>query len=147
MKIKINTKVIRALQPCTDRLVHWLNHYPTFSGDIQEFLQLEHITAADKVWVALRVLPRFLVEVFAIDCAVVAAPYTAVTEYYNTPAAYASYAIDPYYHAYYDYATSAAYAAAKASPLGLNYPDYRGQVAALSYLISTTTEAFCEAHQ
>jgi uncharacterized membrane protein YbaN (DUF454 family) len=69
MKILINTKRIEALKPCQARLDNWMQHYPKFSGDITEFLRLGAITPQDKIWVAVRLMPRFLVEVFAIDCA------------------------------------------------------------------------------
>ena len=69
MKIKINSEIIAALEPCKDRHDNWIAHYKDFDGDILDFLELENITATDKVWVSVRVMPRFLVEVFAIDCA------------------------------------------------------------------------------
>jgi len=69
MKIRINTEIIEALKPCVSRLVIWRENYKDFDGDILEFLELEKISAIDKIWVTIRVMPKFLVEAFAIDCA------------------------------------------------------------------------------
>lgn len=73
--LKINTRVIKALNPCKDRFKNWRKHYDSFNRDILEFLCLENITSADKVWVAIRVLPRNIVEIFAINCAFSTAAY------------------------------------------------------------------------
>jgi len=43
--------------------MNWIEHYSDFDGDILDFLELDKITADDKVWVAVRVMPRLLVEV------------------------------------------------------------------------------------
>jgi len=77
MKIRINTKIIEALKPCKDQLVIWIENYKDFDGDILEFLELENISQTNKIWVATRVFPRFLVEVFAIDCAFSASLYAS----------------------------------------------------------------------
>ena len=77
MKIRVNTRRIEKLNPCEDRLENWKRHHANFDGDITEFLRLEGITPQDKVWVAVRLMPRFLVEVFAIDCAMNAAANAA----------------------------------------------------------------------
>ncbi len=73
ISIQINSKIIAELKPCSDRYDNWLKHHDSFDGDILEFLELENIPARDKLWVAVRVLPRLLVECFAIDCAFAAA--------------------------------------------------------------------------
>ena len=88
MKIKINTDIIKSLSPCKDRLDNWLLHYKAFEGDLVEFLDLPNISYSDKIWVSVRVMPRFLVEVFAIDCA-----FNAADASYASSAAYA-YAAD-----------------------------------------------------
>ena len=69
MKIRINTQVIESLKPCADRLVVWRENYKDFDGDILEFLQLEKMSARDKIWVTVRVIPKFSVELCAIYCA------------------------------------------------------------------------------
>ena len=70
MKIRINTEIIEALKPCAAQLVVWRENHKDFDGDILDFLELEKmISARDKIWVAVRVIPIFLMEVFAIDCA------------------------------------------------------------------------------
>ena len=99
--MKINTKIISDLKPCRDRHVNWIEHYSDFDGDILDFLELDKITAEYKVWVAVRVMPRLLVEVFAIDCALSA--YASAAD----AAAYASSA--------YAYACAASASAAAAS--------------------------------
>ena len=73
MKIKINTDIISKYNPCINRFNNWKTYYEEFDGDLQHFLALDNISVSDKIWVAVRVMPRFLVEVFAIDCAVSAA--------------------------------------------------------------------------
>lgn len=87
-QLKINTKVIASFNPCKGRFDNWKDQYSTFNGDIMELLALENITAKDKIWVAVRLLPRFLIEEFAIDCAVKTA--------YTADVAYAAYAADAY---------------------------------------------------
>ncbi len=86
-RLSINTKVIAALNPCRDRFNNWLKHYEAADLDILEFLALDEITASDKIWVSVRVLPIQLVEIFAIDCAVKTV-YTAGD--YADAAAYAA---------------------------------------------------------
>ena len=100
--IQINTEVIKKLNPCNEPWQKWLINYPDFDGDIVEFLELEKVKPHDKIWVAVRLMPRFLVEVFAIDCAVTSASASAATSAYASAYASAS-------------AASAAYASASAS--------------------------------
>lgn len=61
-------------------------------ADILEFLDLKSITLSDKYWVTFRLIPRFLVEVFAIDCACEAQEYAdyAAADYAAYAAAYAA---------------------------------------------------------
>ena len=99
MKIQINSKVILRLNPCADRHEHWKNHYPSFDADILDFLELENITAHDKIWIALRVLPRDLLELFALDCSFSAyasksVAYSAVHPAVHSAADYAAYSVD-----------------------------------------------------
>lgn len=75
MKIRINRDIIKQYNPCSNRFDRYLQHYPTFDDGILKFLDLEHISYSDKLWVTLRVLPRHLVEVFAIDMAFAAQEY------------------------------------------------------------------------
>ena len=122
MKLKINTKIIKELNPCQDRLDNWLKYYSDFKGDILDFLELENITAQDKVWVSLKLLPREIVEVFSIDCAFSAAADAAAyaADAADAAAAYAAaaYAADAAaagYAAYAADAAAASYAAADAA--------------------------------
>ena len=73
--MKINKKIIKSLKPCADRYENYLVHYADFNGTIEEFLFLPEISPTDKLWVSLRLLPRNIVEVFALDCAVSAQSY------------------------------------------------------------------------
>ena len=113
MKMKVNAKKIKALTPCDDRFDNFLKHYAKFNGDMLEFLALKKITANDKVWVAVRLMPRHLVEVFAIDCAVNAQDYAADAAADATAAAY--YAAAAAAAAAYRAAANAAYYAAHAA--------------------------------
>lgn len=66
---KITSELIAKFNPCVERFNNWNEQYPGFNGDTLEFLSLKNITAKDKIWVCVRVLPRILVETFAVDCA------------------------------------------------------------------------------
>jgi len=111
---RINTEILQALNPCKSDFKTWLDNYNDFDGDILDALELEGLSPENKIWVAVRLLPRELVEVFAIDCGF---------------SAYASYAAD-----YADYAASAAaYAAdyaASAAAYAADYADYAASAAA-----------------
>lgn len=111
MKITINKEIIKSLEPCANRHENYLRHYPDFEGCLEEFLDLEQISHADKIWVSVRVMPRFLVECFAIDC--------AVSAYYADAAYYAAYAA----------ANAAAAAAADAA--------YERQIESIIFLIQS----------
>lgn len=106
--IRINTKLIEKFNPCKDRFDNWKASYNAFDNDILEFLYLENISATDKIWVSVRLLPRELLEYFAIDRAVNAAVYSYEADVIYAPAsAYAAaYAAD--------YAATAAYEACAA---------------------------------
>lgn len=77
MKQFITIETIAKLNPCAKRFDNFKQHYPNYEGDILDFLSLEKITPSDKIWVAIRVLPREILEVFAIDCAFSASEYAA----------------------------------------------------------------------
>jgi hypothetical protein len=117
MIIRVNKEIIKSLKPCADRYENYLKYYSDFDGQLEEFLDLEKITYQDKIWLAVRLMPRFLVEVFAIDCAVRSAADAAANA---NSAAYADAAADSAAYANSaaaaaDAADSAAYAAAYAS--------------------------------
>lgn len=158
--MKITTQIIKDLKPCKDRLDNFLEHYPEFEGDHEDFLSLENITHNDKLWVTLRLMDRIDVEVFAIDCAVRAASAASAADaaatYYATSAASASAtsatsaastasatsAADATYYAtsaaYYA-ATSAADAAASAYYayyVSASNTEQERQLAAVCYLIN-----------
>ena len=148
MKIKINSEIIAALEPCKDRHDNWIAHYKDFDGDILDFLELENITATDKVWVSVRVMPRFLVEVFAIDCAFSAAAAAYAADYADYAADAASYvAADAAAYAARDaayaaaaWADAAAYAAADAADDDAWDAERENQVDALIMLIEGGSE-------
>lgn len=94
-KIKINTKKIKSLNACQDRLDNWIEHCGDFNGSVLEFLSLTKIAAQDKVWISVRVFPKNLLEVFAVDCAMRAVGYDDAADdaaYYYTPTAAAAVA-------------------------------------------------------
>jgi hypothetical protein len=111
MKLIITEKKIRNLGPCKDRLDNFLKHYPNFKGDFTSFLDLEQITPSDKIWVVIRLIPRVVLEEFAIDCASHA--YAAADAYADAYAA--AYAAAAAYDAVYADANAAAYAYAYAN--------------------------------
>jgi len=138
--VKINAKIISDLKPCRDRHINWIEHYSDFDGDILDFLELDKITADDKVWVAVRVMPRLLVEVFAIDCSLSAYAYAAADAYYyaaadaSSAAAYASSAAASYAAA--AAAASADYAASyAAAAVSARKQERENQIDALIMLI------------
>lgn len=126
MKILVNTLVLEELKPCEDRYKNWLDHYGGWSGDITEFLKLENITYTDKMWAALRLAPRFVVEVFAIDCALSATRRAAA--HAADAATDAAYCASAYYAAH----SVAAEVADTAS-----YAERTMQLEILSWLIET----------
>jgi hypothetical protein len=113
MKIKINTGIIKSLNPCKNGLDNWLLHYKAFEGDLVEFLDLPNISYSDKIWVAIRVMPRFLVEVFSIDCAILATKRSLAKAYAARVSDYTEDAIDADSDdGFFLYSESSAYAAA-----------------------------------
>jgi hypothetical protein len=110
---KITLQNIRDLNPCYDPTKYLSKNW---SGTIQDILLLEECPAVDRLWVAVRLLPKEIAEIFAIDCAFSAANIAAnVTAAYVADAAYAyaaAYAADAAADAAYAYA---AYAAADAA--------------------------------
>jgi len=141
-KLIVNTLIIRQLGPCSDRWANWLHNYEHFEGDILKFLQLEEITDKDKIWVALRILPREIVEVFAIDCAFAASSYAAANAVYaaaaDAAAADAADADAAAYAADADAAAAyaaAAYAAAYAADAAAADAARKEQVEVLKWLI------------
>jgi hypothetical protein len=120
----VNKEIIKSLRPCADRYENYLKYYSDFDGQFEEFLDLENITYQDKIWLAVRLMPRFLVEVFAIDCVVRAAEYDA----YAADAAAAAYAADAADDAYAAAADAAAYATADAA-------ERQNQIESIIYLI------------
>jgi len=97
--MKITTQIIKDLNPCEDRLDNFMEHYPDFDGDHEDFLLLDKITHNDKIWVILRLMERIDIEVFAIDCVVSASAAAAASAaayayayVYDASTAYAAYA-------------------------------------------------------
>ena len=157
MKIKIDNEIIKSLQPCTDRYQNYLDHYSDFEGHIEDFLDLDHISHADKIWVSVRVMPRFLVECFAIDCAVAAADAAAAAaanaDVAAAVAAYVAAANAAYVAAYVAAANAAYVAAANAANadvaaayadvayVGANaYAEKQRQIESIIYLIQNHEE-------
>jgi len=142
--VTINKEVLKALRPCRGSWENYLKHHADFNGDFLEFLDLENIPAKDKVWVAVRVLPREIVEIFAVDCALAATNHAAYAAYAAYAAAgYAAYAAAAY-AAYAAYAADADAAYADAAADAAGYASYaadaadaerENQLDALAYLV------------
>jgi len=126
MKISVNTKTMEELFPHEDLLKNWAEHYRNSEMDILEFLALDKITPEDKIWVALKLMPKELVAAFALECSSRASAYAAKSSNYDTDAdsalaasyaakaaSLASYVQDASYAA--SYAAHAAHAAYDAS--------------------------------
>lgn len=67
--MKITQEYIESLNPCKDRLDHYLTHYSGWSGSLSDFLGLEHLTHSDKTWVFVRSVSSSAAKSFAVDCA------------------------------------------------------------------------------
>ena len=103
---KITLKEIRDLDPCYDPSLHMKEDW---EGTLVDFLQIDVIPNHNRIWVAVRLAPRTLVEIFAIDCAFAAhADAAAAHAAADAAAAYAAYAADAYAYAYAAYAAYAA---------------------------------------
>jgi hypothetical protein len=135
--MNINTNIITSLGPCYDRLKNWIKYYKTFNGTVEQFLDLEHITHRDKLWVVLRLVSSDLLIMFAIDCAINAADaafasdviFDSADAIYDAVEAYAAYiaaaiynttacAADAIYDAAGAYAAEASYNAAACAAAG-----------------------------
>jgi hypothetical protein len=140
MKIKINKDVIKSYNPCKERFDNYLESYSNFNGDIQDFLDLTNISHHDKLWVTCHILPRSILEVFAIDCAFSAA--NAANAYYANAAANAAYyaaEATNYYAANAAYYANAAICATEAAYYATyvaRKEEQDNQIAILKYLIS-----------
>ena len=138
--MRVNTKIIKAMNPCSDRLDNWLIHYKSFDGDVLEFLNLEKITSRDKIWVTLRLLrddnDLFTIQVFSIDCSFAACAYANSAYAYVAAAAADVAAADADAAAA---AAAAAYAAAYVAAAAADAYAYAAererQVEVLIYLI------------
>lgn len=143
MKIKINKEVIAAYKPCKDRFDKYLESYSNFNGDIQGFLDLSNISYKDKLWVACHIIPRSVLEVFALDCAFSTYAVYADAAYADIAYVHAAYASDHAYAA--DCAADHVHAAAAHTADAAAYAVYAAnvrkkeqdnQIAILKYLIS-----------
>src|ERR1035437_414779 len=65
----INTKYIKSLNPCQDRLDNWVEHYKEFESTLTAFLDLQSITYKDKIWVFFRSIPKDKIVLVAADFA------------------------------------------------------------------------------
>ena len=67
--ININKEILKNLKPCADRWKNYLDHYETFSGSFAEFLFLDKITIADKIFVIKKIVPTKYLVKWAQACA------------------------------------------------------------------------------
>lgn len=56
--MKINTEIIKALNPCDSRFNNYLSHYSDFDGILEDFILLDNISYNDKVWVFNRLATK-----------------------------------------------------------------------------------------
>ena len=134
--MKINTEIITALNPCEYMLSNYLIYYRDLNGTHEDFLWLKEISHCDKLWVILRLMPIFEVEVFAIDCATqapIVGVYAAASATY-AGASTSGYSADYTANSAATAATAAVYAAASADT------ERERQVEALIYLINNSGE-------
>lgn len=106
--IIINDAIIRQYNPCPHGIDAFNAAYPNFNGTLLQLLQLNNVSAENKLWLCFRVIKNAdLWVVFAIECAIQA------HEYNNNYAAYdAAYYADTAYAVYYAYAAANADTAA-----------------------------------
>jgi hypothetical protein len=67
--LKINTEIIRKLNPCKDRFDNYLKHHESFNGNLKDFILLENITYKDKVWVFVRLATHLQNVKWSLLCA------------------------------------------------------------------------------
>ncbi len=67
--MKINTEIIKKLNPCNDRFNNYIKHYLTFNGNLEEFLSLDNITYSDKVWVFTHLATPIQNVIWSLLCA------------------------------------------------------------------------------
>lgn len=56
--MKINTEIIKALNPCDSSFNNYLSHYSDFDGTLEDFILLDNISYSDKVWVFTRLATK-----------------------------------------------------------------------------------------
>ena len=56
--MKINKEIVEKLNPCKSRFDNFVQKYPDFDGDLEDFVLLENITYSDKVWVFVRLATK-----------------------------------------------------------------------------------------
>jgi hypothetical protein len=65
----VNVELIKALNPCKDRLKNFIKHYNNRHFTKSQFMDLKNITQADKLWVAFRLMPKESIKLAAADIA------------------------------------------------------------------------------
>lgn len=113
--MRINNQIIKALNPCKDRLNNYLRYYENRDLTVRQFFKLANITHHDKLWVVLRLVSYETKVVFTLDCVFSANAANAAYAAYSVADVYTADAYDAYANAAADaaaYAIYAAYAAA-----------------------------------
>lgn len=67
--MRINKQILENLKPCENRWKNYLSHYESFDGDFDDFIDFEHVSYDDKIWVSKKVLSKNQLFHFAILCA------------------------------------------------------------------------------
>jgi hypothetical protein len=72
---QITSELIASLEPCKERHQNYLKHYKNKTLSLKEFLQLEHLTYTDKLWVWNRVASKDIACKWALTCALTSLPF------------------------------------------------------------------------
>lgn len=76
----ITTELIKKYNPCKSGIDNWSLVTKDKPIKLNKFFNLKNIPDRDKIWLLCRILPRNIIEVFAIDCAFAAAAAAARLE-------------------------------------------------------------------
>lgn len=66
--MKIDLNYIKTLNPCVSGWKNLIKHYPNYEGTVQDFLTLEDIPYADRVWLMQKVVPLEILSQWAVEC-------------------------------------------------------------------------------
>ena len=125
--MRITAELIQSFNSCRVGLDNYLKHFGTKETDLVSILESENIPHKHKIWLATKVLPNDVIEIFAWDCAFHAAAYAAAAYAADADAAAAAAAADA--------ADAAAAYAAYAADADAADAEVQRQVEALIWII------------